>query len=679
MPESMRGYQIEDLLRFKNVSDPQISPDGSRVAYTVREIDADADEYRTSIWIVSTAGGDARRLAYGGRNESQPRWSPDGRFVAFTSDRAGGSPQLHVLPSSGGEAQKLTDLPRGVSEPAWSPDSRGIAFLSRTGGTDPAKPGATAPPIVITKLKHKFDGQGFFDGSHPHIFVTAFAIGAEGGEPRQLTDGDWDDGQIVWAPDGSQIAFVSARHEERDRDAVQDVWLVAATGGEPRALTDSFGPCSGPAFSPDGRTVAFSGHRYARGAGEHVSTLWLVPVAPASSIKSEPRSLTPDLDRNVKAGPPLLNMTQAPLLWSRDGATILALVEDRGNIHCYRVGVASGAVSLLLGGERCIEALSMAADGRLACLIGDQQHASEVWLVDADGGHEQRLTATNDALLSELRLPEVESVEVTMPDGAVIEGWVSKPLGLEPGRLYPLVLDVHGGPHGAFLRRLRPGYTLALPSQGCGVLQINPRGSTGWGEKFSSHLHGAWGGERDMPEFMAALDQVIAKGWADPDRLGITGYSYGGIFTNWAVSHTNRFKAAVTGAGAANIFSHWGYSDMSLVRFPELDGAPWEQRELYLRLSAISYVPQIETPILLLHGADDQRVNFMQAAEFFTALKYYGKEVVLVRYPGESHGMLGIGKPSHRLDYDRRLLDWFSKYLQFGRVEQRETVAAGND
>jgi dipeptidyl aminopeptidase/acylaminoacyl peptidase len=678
MSEHARGYEIEDLLRFKNVYDPQISPDGSRVAYCVREIDADADTYRTSIWAVPTAGGDVRRLARGGRTESQPRWSPDGRFLAFTSDRAGGSPQLYLMPASGGEAQRLTDLPRGVSEPAWSPDSRSVAFLSRTGGAEPVKPGATAPPIVITSLKHKFDGQGYFDGSHPHIFVIAIDSTTSngfnsGGEPRQLTDGEWDDGQIAWSPDGGRIAFVSARHADRDRDAIADVWVVAADGGEPRALTERFGPCSGPAFSPDGRTVAFSGHRQPQGAGQYVSMLWTVPAEGGAA-----RCLTPDLDRNVKAGPPLLNMAQAPLCWTRDGTALLALVEDRANIHLYRIATSGGATRLL-GGERCIDAFSVAADGRIACAIGDQQHASEVWILSAIGGgdaQERRLTTTNDALLGELRLPKIEAIAVTMPDGAVIEGWVYKPLDLQPGRRYPLVLNVHGGPHGAFLHRLLPGYTLALPTQGCGVLQINPRGSTGWGEKFSSHLHGAWGGERDMPEFMAAIDQVIDQGWVDPDRLGITGYSYGGIFTNWAVSHTNRFKAAVTGAGAANIFSHWGYSDMNVVRFAELDGSPWEQRELYQRLSALSYVPQIETPILLLHGADDQRVNFMQASEFFSALKYFGKEVVLVRYPGESHGMLGIGKPSHRLDYDRRLVDWFSRYLHLGRVEQRETVVA---
>lgn len=668
MPESKRAYQIEDLVRFKNVSDPQISPDGSRVAYTVREIDPDADGYRSSIWLASTSGGDARRFTNGGTNESQPRWSPDGRSLVFISDRAGERPQLCLMPSSGGEAEVLTNLPRGVSDPAWSPDSQSIAFLSRTGGTEPAKPGETPPPIVITRLKHKFDGQGFFDGSHPHIFV----ISAQGGEPRQVTDGEWDDGQLTWSPDSSQLAFVSARHEERDRDAVQDVWIVAAAGGEPRRLTDRFGPCAGPSFSPDGRSVAFSGHRYPRGAGEHVSMLWVVPAE-----GGEPRSLTPALDRSIKAGPPALNMAQAPLLWSSDGASIMALVEDRASIKLYRFA-ADGGAALLLGGERCVETVSMATDGRLACLIGDQQHTSEVYSVDADGTHERRLTTTNDALLRELRLPEIESIDVPMPDGAVIEGWVYKPVDLEAGRRYPLVLNVHGGPHGAFLRKLLPGYVLALTAAGCGVLQINPRGSTGWGETFAGHLHGAWGGERDMPEFMAAVDRVIAQGWVDPDRLGITGYSYGGIFTNWAVSHTNRFKAAVSGAGAANIFSHWGYSDMNLVRYAELDGSPWEQRDLYLRLSAISYVPQIETPILLLHGADDQRVNFMQSAEFFSALKFYGKEVVLVRYPGESHGMLGIGRPTHRVDYDQRLLNWFSKYLEFGRVEERETVAAGN-
>jgi dipeptidyl aminopeptidase/acylaminoacyl peptidase len=254
------------------------------------------------------------------------------------------------------------------------------------------------------------------------------------------------------------------------------------------------------------------------------------------------------------------------------------------------------------------------------------------------------------------------------------------PLDMEPGRQYPLVLDIHGGPHGAFLHNWSAGemYPRLLAGQGCGVLQMNPRGSTGWGEDFARYLHGGRG-ERDLPELLAAVDQLLALGWADPERLGVTGYSYGGYMTAWAISQTRRFRAAVWGAGTANLYTHFGYSDINAPRYHEMGGSPWQQRELYLRQSPISYVQEITTPLLMLHGEADLRCNIAQADEFFTALKYHGKEVELVRYPGENHMMRRAGKPSHRLDYERRLLGWFAERLAFGTAPARQAAVPASD
>ncbi len=658
MSYTRRGYTVEDLFRVKTVTEAQVSPDGGQVAYVAGEIDREADGYRSAIWLAAMDGRGARQLTSGARSEGQPRWSPDGRWLAFTSNRAGDPAQLYVLPAMGGEAHKLTNLARGVQEMAWSPDSAAIAVTSRVGGTPPDK--ANSAPRVITDLKHKFNGRGFFDGSHLHIFT----VDLTGGEPRQITEGEWDNSQIAWSPDSSSIVFVSARHETRDRDQGQDIWMVAARGpgtsGAPdgeRRLTDGFGPCNAPTISPDGATIAFVGHTDTRDLGGRVHALWLLPAG-----GGQPRNVTPTLDLSLQAGPLNPGAPPARIVWTNDGGALIVRIQDGADTHLYHISAADGALSRLLGGERTVESFSVAEDGTLACAISDPTHPSAVYTAAHDGSGERRLTDHNDGLLAELRFPAIEAVRVPVAGGATIEGWVIKPLDMEPGRAYPLVLDIHGGPHAAFLHAFRGSYPLALASAGCAVLQMNPRGSTGWGEDFARYLHGGRG-ERDLPELMAAVDQVIAQGWIDTERLGVTGYSYGGYMTAWAISQTNRFAAAVWGAGTANLYTHFGYSDLNVPRYAEMAGSPWEKRELYLRQSPISHVDRIRTPLLMLHGEADLRCNPAQADEFFTALKYFGVETVLVRYPGENHMMRTSGKPSNRLDYDQRLIAWFAERL----------------
>ena len=650
MAAQRRGFVVEDLYRIKTLSDAQISPDGGRVAFVVTEVDRESDGYRSTIWLAEGDGSAVRPLTFGQRLDNQPRWSPDGRLLAFTSNR-GGVMQVYLLPLDGGEPRLLTTIARGVSEFAWSPRGDSVAFTSKTGGMDQTSSG----PRVITTLKHKHNALGFSLGARYHLFVQRLV----GGPAVQITDGDWDDTQPDWSPDGRTLVFVSARHDSRDRDNVQDLWLVPVEGGEARCLTRSTGPVSAPAFSPDGRTVAYAGHDHVLDGGGHVSDLWTVAVA-----SGEPDNLSATLDRSIQAGPALPGAVAAKLYWTADGSSVVARVHDRAAIHTYRFALGEDTRTVLCGGARTAVSLSVAADGRMAMVLSDLTHAPELYLSNADGSGERRLTSFNDDFHAQVELPEVSPIVVTAPDGAQVEGWVYKPLGQREGVRYPLVVDIHGGPHAAFMQQFRPLYPLALASLGCAVLQLNPRGSTGFGAGFARALFGRRG-ELDLAEHLAGVDQLIAEGWVDPERLGVTGYSYGGHMVAWTVTQTHRFKAAVMGAGTPNLYTHFAYSDMTLSRYPEMGGAPWENPALYHQLSPITHVASVRTPLLMLHGESDLRVQIAQAEEFFTALKYFGQEVELVRYPGENHELLSNGRPSNRVDYSQRLIAWFAERLNF--------------
>lgn len=646
-----RGYTAEDLFRLKTVADPQVSPDGSRIAYTVTEIDQDSNGYRSAIWLAEK-GCDPRQITYSGKSVSQPRWSPDGSSLAFVSTSAGSPNQLYIMPMEGGEPRQITYLERGVSEVVWSPAGDSLAVTSKVGGFTMEEQGSS--PWVITDLKYKFNGQGYFDGGKMQVFVVPL----RGGEPIQVTQGDYDNGQIAWSPDGATIAFVSARHETRDRDTAADLWTVPAQGGHVRQLTNQFGDCNAPAFSPDGTTIAFASVGDPNDTAGRTTHVWVIPIS-----GGPPRKLTGAIDRSVQAGSNAPGAPPAPIHWTPDGTGIIAKVHDKANIHVYRVSLEDGAMTPIVSGERCLNAVSVGPRGELACLISDQTHPGEIYHSDLSGSEPVKVSSANDELVDTVRFPEIEPIEIPLPDGETIEGWIIKPLNMEPGRKYPLVLDVHGGPHGAFFHTFQGSYGMSLSSRGCAVLQINPRGSTGWGEDFARYLHGGRG-ELDFPEFMAALDHVIAQGWVDEDRLGITGYSYGGYITEWAIGQTDRFQAAVGGAGVCDLYSHFAYTDNTVPRYKEMNGSPYDEPERYRRQSPLTYVQNVTTPLLLMHGDADLRCNTFQSDQFFNALKYYGKEVTYVRFPGEHHGFRQTGKPSNRLDYDKRLLAWFEKFLE---------------
>ncbi len=649
-----RAVLPDDVYLLKNVSDPQVSPDGKQVAYCVTWPDKEANENRVSVFVAAADGrSEPRRFSQGNKDHS-PRWSPDGRYLAFVSDR-GEKPQLFIAPLSGGDPRKLTSAPHGVGQPAWSPDGTRIAYTARIGAYKDPKERSThekAEPRIIRDLRYKLDGVGFFDNRRTHLFV----VDVESGDSTQITGGDWNDDQPAWSPDGKTIAFVSDR--ERERHARQwrtDVYVVPSRGGNTRKLTRSLGSSAQPAFSPDGRHIAFVGHE--QGDAGLSKNMHLLVLRAAGGA---PHSVSESLDRPV-AGWPMF-MFGRTFQWARDSGALLFIAGDRGRLSIYRAGLGNGSVSKVLDGERQIEAFALFADGkRVAFTAIWSTEPGELYITSlAPRSRESLLSHANDAIRRAVKTGPLERFSYMGPDGLEIEAFALYPPDYRPGRRYPLAVNVHGGPHSA-----HPGSRAwvefqALAGRGYVVLLPNPRGSTTYGEAFSEACVRDWGG-KDYEDVMLGVDELVRRGIADPDRLYLGGYSYGGFMTSWAIGHTNRFRAAMVGAPVSNQVSMFGTGDIPLFDMHEIGGTPQDNPEEYAFRSPVSYLGNVETPVLLVHHEGDLRCPIGQSEEIFHALKARGKKVEFVRYPGGFH-TYNTHAPSQAVDRIKRTINWYEAH-----------------
>ncbi|MHB8468824.1 MAG: S9 family peptidase [Gaiellaceae bacterium] len=647
--------QPQDVYALTGIGDPRLSPDGKRVAYVVSSIDEESSEYRSSIWVAPVDGsGEPRRFTSGEKRDSAPRWSPDGSWLAFISNRGDekAKAQLYLIPAAGGEARRLTDLKESVEDAVWSPDSQRLAFTARVrDGAYDEEDERKRAPRRITRAFYKLDSVGWTTDRRKHVFVVPL----DGGDPVQITDGDCEDDTPAWSPDGKRIVFSSLRGDRWDVELVGRLYVADATGGEAEPLTEDGNTYDQPSFSPDGTRIAYR-FTVEDGTFPHHDQIGVM-----NADGSNGRLLTTSLDRQCR---PFTEIR--PPLW--DGERIVFTVEDGGNTHLYAVAAdGSAAPELLVGGEQSIAGYDLVA-GTL--VYGSSTHTTLRELYSGPDG--RRLTDVGAAFTAGRELVEAERFAAISKDGTEVDAWLVRPAGFEAGEKYPVLLNVHGGPFTQYGTGFFDEFQVQAGA-GYAALYANPRGGSGYSEEWGRAIRGpidgsgnGWG-TVDYEDVLGVVDTALATfDFLDPDRLGILGGSYGGFMTSWVISHDNRFKAAISERAVNNMVSAAGSSDLFWIFERQFGGSFYDHTHTWLELSPSTYAKDIETPVLILHSEQDLRCNVEQGEHLFTILRLLGKEVEMLRFPAESHELSRAGSPLHRVQRFEAILEWFGRYLAPG-------------
>jgi dipeptidyl aminopeptidase/acylaminoacyl peptidase len=673
--QGKRFITEKDLFRFTWLADPQISPDGATVAFVQVTVNEKENRYETSIYAVPSAGGEAPRRLTSGVRDTTPRWSPDGKRLAFVrSIDKDGKPQpaqIYLMEMDGGEARPLTEQARGAGGPIWSPDGKLIAFSSSTGPQPQKVDGHESDVKVVTKAVYRANGiPTYVDGEHhAHLFtIKTPSDPLDKPSATQITDGEFDEGGAAWSRDGATIYFVSTRvPEPYYTDAGNELFSVPAAGGSITKVASIEGSLGGLSVSPDGKRIAFVGAlagKPVRSYGQ--ADLWVTDTAPGST----PKNLTAAYDFDIAGGiggdqAPPRGQSPKPIVWSKDGASLMVVSAEHGSANLKRVTIATGKVEPLTEGPHDITAYSPTADAsRIAVTVSAQTLVGDIAIMDpARPLHMNVITHVNEALFKDITQSDAEEIWYKSFDGKNIQGWILKPPDFDPSKKYPLILEIHGGPHAAYGNTYTHEFQW-MAAKGYVVLFTNPRGSTTYGQDFGNIIQFHYPGD-DYKDLMAGVDEVLKKGYVDPNRLGVTGGSGGGLLTNWTITQTQRFKAAVAQRDIADWSGFWYTADFTLFQATWFHKAPWEDPQDFTARSPITHVANVTTPLMLVLGDQDYRTPPADGGEMmFRALKYRKIPTVMVRFPRETHELSRSGEPWHRVERLQHIVGWMDEWLQ---------------
>ena len=716
-----RNITEKDLFDFVWIGDPQISPDGMRVAFVRVTVNEKKEGYNTSIWSVSVTGGEEPHQLTKGDHDTAPRWSPDGKFLLFLrateKDGKPDPPQLSILPMAGGDSFSFTDLPKGAGNPVWAPDGKTIAFTSETNADDLAKQekkkrkeeelkkaisenspsprtagrsanktkptpksasDATAKKAepegehesdirVITRAIYREDNEGYADPKHPqHIWIVAAPRNAdEKVQPKQLTSGRFDEGSIVWSNDAPQVYFTSLRLDEPYYQLPRtELYSIPASGGQPTKLNSIDMEMNNLSLSPDGKQIAFIASTTQPINSYTQPDLWIVDLTP----NAKPRNLTANFDFDVGDGvfgdnaAPRAGGVNSPL-WTPDGHSLIEICGKEGKTILASFDVESSAETDLTHGNQAVLRFCAPADrSKIVYTLSSPTRINDLFITDRIGGEPRQLTHVNDALFSQLNLTDPEEISYKTFDGKTIQAWVQKPPDFNPTKKYPLILNIHGGPHAAY------GYIFEhefqwMAAKGYLVLYPNPRGSTTYGQGFGNIIQYHYPGD-DYKDLMAGVDDVVRRGYVDDKKLGVTGGSGGGLLTNWVVGQTNRFAAAVSQRDIATWEAWWYSSDLTLFQPNWFKAPPFDDEQEFKARSPLTYIKNVKTPMMFILGEADYRTPPGAGGEqMFRALKFRKIPAVMVRFPNESHELSRSGQPWHRIERLQNIVGWFDHWL----------------